>query len=224
MTSRKQVLLHLALGAAALAAVVPDRSAASESSAMTSTSSTAVAVAPRAAVRPHVLREHGRERIDDYYWLRDDTRQNPEVLAYLDAENAYTRATLASTEPLQARLYQELVGRLKQDEDTVPYFKHGYWYYRRFEAGQEYDRLYRRAGSMNAPEELLLDLNELAKGHDYFALGDWDVTPDGRLLVWTEDVVSRRQYTLHVRDLSTGGRAPDRIANCSADVVWGGIL
>ena len=175
---------------------------------------------PRAAIRPHPFKEHGRERIDNYYWLRDDTRQNPEVLAYLAAENAYTKAILAPTEALQATLYQELVGRLKQDDDSVPYFKNGFWYYRRFEAGNEYDRLYRRLGAMSAPEELLLDLNELARGHDYFQLGAWDVTPDGRLLAWAQDTVSRRQYTIHVRNLATGERSSETIANCSGEVVW----
>ena len=156
---------------------------------------------PMAATRPHRFVEHGRERVDDYYWLRDDTRKDPGMLAYLGAENAYTQAVLAPTEPLQAKLYQELVSRLKQDDDTVPFHKDGFWYYRRFESGKEYDRLYRRKGSMSAPEELLLDLNELAAGHDYFQLGAWDVTPDGRRLAWTEDTVSRRQYTIHLLDL-----------------------
>ena len=175
---------------------------------------------PRAAIRPHPFKEHGRERIDNYYWLRDDTRQNPEVLAYLASENAYTEAVLASTGPLRTKLFQELVGRLKADDDTVPYRKDGFWYYRRFETGQEYDRLYRRKGTMTAPEELLLDLPALAAGHDYFSLGSWDVTPDGRLLAWTEDTVSRRQHTLHVRDVSTGERLAEQIGNCSGDVVW----
>ncbi len=175
---------------------------------------------PIAAIRPHRFEEFGRERIDDYYWLRDDTRQNPEMLAYLAAENAYTQAVLAPTEPLQTRIYQELVGRLKQDDDTVPFRKDGFWYYRRFEAGQEYDRLYRRRGSMAAPEELLLDLNERARGHEYFALGGWSVTPDGQRIAWTEDTVSRRQYTLHVRDLATGELQAETIPNCADDVVW----
>lgn len=178
------------------------------------------ATPPRAAIRPHVFHEHGTERIDDYYWLRDDSRKDPEMLAYLAAENAYTQAVLAPTEPLQARLYQELVGRLKQDDDTVPFRKNGFWYYRRYESGQEYDRLYRRKGALDAPEELLLDLNQLARGHDYFRLGAWDVTPDGRLLVWTEDTVSRRQFAIHVLDLATGERLPDTIGNSSGEVVW----
>ncbi|MEO8196396.1 MAG: S9 family peptidase [Thermoanaerobaculia bacterium] len=177
-------------------------------------------VPPVAAIRPHVFREHGRERVDDYYWLRDDARSNPEMLAYLAAENAYTQAVLAPTAPLQTRLYQELVGRLKQDDDTVPYRKNGFWYYRRFETGQEYDRLYRRRGSMTGPEELLLDLNERARGLDYYALGGWDVSPDGGLLAWTEDTVSRRQYTIHLRDLASGEPRAETIANCAGEVVW----
>jgi oligopeptidase B len=177
-------------------------------------------VPPRAAIRPRRFKEHGRERVDDYYWLRDDSRRNPEMLAYLAAENAYTEAILAPTERLQEKLHQELASRLKQDDDTVPFRKNGFWYYRRFEAGKEYDRLYRRQGTMTAPEELLLDLPELARGHDYFSLGSWDVTPDGRLLAWTEDTVSRRQYTIHVRDLATGERFAETIGNCAGDVVW----
>lgn len=180
----------------------------------------AIAAPPIAAIRPHVFHEHGRERVDDYYWLRDDTRKDPGMLAYLAAENAYTQAVLAPTEPLQAKLYQELVGRLRQDDDTVPFHKDGFWYYRRFETGREYDRIYRRRGAMTAPEELLLDLNDRAKGHGYFALGGWSVTPDGRLFAWTEDIVSRRQYNLRVRDLATGEILADSIANCAGEVVW----
>ena len=176
---------------------------------------------PVAAIRPHdVVSPHGT-RIDPYYWLRDDTRQNPEMLAYLEAENAYTQAVLASTEPLQATLFAELAGRLQQDEDTLPYRRDGYWYYRRYETGREYDRLYRRKGSMTGPEELLLDLNELARGHEYFHLGAWDVSPDGTRLAWTEDTVSRRQFTLHLRDLTTGERFRETVANISAEVVLG---
>ena len=230
MPLRSRSLRPLPLVLALLAAAAPEAIARADSSAMTAPRATSPSPAdpaageaptpPIAAIRPHRLIEHGLERVDDYYWLRDDSRKDPAMLAYLAAENAYTQAVLAPTEALQASLYRELAGRLKPDEDTVPFRKHGFWYYRRFEAGSEYDRLYRRAGSMTAPEELLLDLNKLAAGHDYFALGDWDVTPDGRLLAWTEDTVSRRQYTIHVRDLATGERRRETIANCSGEVVW----
>jgi oligopeptidase B len=218
MPSRPLVYGLLPLVGLLLAPADPASAAAEEPPAMTSPPPRVVP--PRAAQRPHLFEEHGRERVDDYYWLRDDTRTNPEVLAYLAAENAYTKAVLAPTEPLQEKLYSELVGRLKQDDDTVPFRKNGYWYYRRFESGREYDRLYRRKGTLAAPEELLLDLNELAKGHGYFRLGSYDVTPDGRLLAWTQDTVSRRQFTIHVRDLATGERLRDTVANSSGEVVW----
>lgn len=195
-------------------------SGASAPSSSLATVSPAAPAPPVAPVRPHRFAEHGRERVDDYYWLRDDSRRDPEVLAYLAAENSYTQAVLAPTEPLQARLYQELAGRLKQDDDTVPYRKDGYWYYRRFEAGREYDRIYRRRDAPGAPEELVLDLNERAQGHDYYAVGGWSVSPNGELLAWTEDTVSRRQYTIRVRDLASGEVRADAIANCAGEVVW----
>jgi len=175
---------------------------------------------PVAAKRPHPMTLHGVTRVDDYYWLRDDSRSNPEVLDYLAAENAYTAAVLAPTDALQEKLYQELVGRLKQDDDTVPYRKHGDWFYRRYLSGQEYSLIARRRGSLTAPEEILLDLNARAAGHDFYALGDWAVTTDGRRLAWSEDTVSRRRYTLRVKDLTTGELLPDVIENTSGDVVW----
>ncbi len=192
-------------------ALAPARAAASE---------TASPRPPVAAKRPHPMTLHGITRVDDYYWLRDDTRSNPEVLAYLEAENAYTKAMLASTEPLQEKLYRELVGRLQQDDDSVPFRKNGYWYYRRYTAGKEYALLARRKGSLDAPEQSVLDLNARAAGHDFYALGDWAVTPDGRLLAWSEDTVSRRRYTVRVLDLASGALLPDAIENTSGDVVW----
>ncbi|MGE0641663.1 MAG: S9 family peptidase [Thermoanaerobaculia bacterium] len=173
----------------------------------------AVPTPPRAAVRPHVFHEHGNERVDEYYWLRDDSRKNPEVLAYLEAENAYTDAVLAPTRDLRRKLFEEMAGRVRQDDDSVPFRRDGYWYYRRFEAGSDYDRLYRRRGTLEAPEELLLDLNQRAAGHSYYHLGEWDVTRDGRVLAFSEDTVSRRQYTIRFRDLATGSLLPDEIVN-----------
>lgn len=192
-------------------ALAPARGAASE---------TSTPRPPVAAKRPHAMTLHGVTRVDDYYWLRDDTRSDPEVLAYLEAENAYTQAMLASTEPLQEKLYEELVGRLKQDDDSVPFHKNGYWYYRRYTTGKEYYLLARRKGSLETPEEVLLDLNARAAGHDFYALGDWAVTSDGRLLAWSEDTVSRRRYTVRVLDLASGTLLPDAIENTSGDVVW----
>ncbi|MEO8276158.1 MAG: S9 family peptidase [Thermoanaerobaculia bacterium] len=176
---------------------------------------------PVAGIRPHVFHERGHDRVDDYYWLRDDTRSSAEVLAYLNAENAYTKQALAPTEGLQARLYAELSGRVKQDDDTVPFHRDGYWYYRRFETGREYDQLHRRKAEMTAPEELVLDLDARAQGHDFYRVGAWDVTPDGKLLAWSEDIVSRRQYTIRVREIASGHELPETVPNCSGEVAWG---
>ena len=117
-------------------------------------------------------------REDEYYWLRDDKRENPEMLAYVKAENAYADAMLAHTKALETKVYDEIIGRLKQDDSTVPYLMNGYWYYRRFETGKEYPIYARRKGTKDAPEEILLDVNEMAKGHDFFEVGDIAISPD----------------------------------------------
>jgi oligopeptidase B len=180
----------------------------------------ATPVPPKAAARPHRIEENGHVRVDDYFWLRDDARKSPEVLAYLEAENAYTEAVLAPTKPLQEKIYSELVSRLKQDEDSVPFHKNGYWYYRGFEPGKDYERLYRRKGTMEAPEEILLDLNERARGHGFYRLGHYDVTLDGTRIAWSEDTVGRNQYAIRIRDLATAELHPETIENTSGDVVW----
>jgi oligopeptidase B len=121
---------------------------------------------PKAAVIPKKLEKFGRTRIDDYYWLRD--RSDPKVVAYLDAENAYTDAAMAHTKALQRALYDEIVGRIKQADTTAPVFDNGYYYSNRFEAGKQYPILLRKRGSLEAGEEILLDENALAEGHGYY--------------------------------------------------------
>ena len=178
---------------------------------------------PVAAVRPHRFEEFGNVRVDDYFWLRDDTRKNPEMLAYLEAENAWTDAVMAPTEPLQKKLFDEMVGRIKQDDDTVPFRKNGWWYYRRFETGQEYDRIFRRRGatlSTASPEELVLDTVERATGQSFYRLGGYDVTLDGARVVFSEDTVGRNQYAVRVKELATGAIASEVIENTSGQVVW----
>ena len=128
----------------------------------------------------------------------------PAVLAYLEAENAWREAGLAHLAPLTERLYQEFVGRIRQDDASVPYRKRGHWYYSRFEAGDEYSVHARRVGAIDAPEQVLLDQRERALGHEFYDLGGFDISRDERLLAWTEDTVGRRQYTLRFRDLVTG--------------------
>jgi oligopeptidase B len=177
-------------------------------------------VAPVAAIKPHTVTSPNGAREDDYYWLRDDERENPEVLGYLNAENAYTDAVLAHTKPLQEKLYGEMVGRIKQDDASVPYRLRGFWYYRRFETGSEYPIHCRRQGTLEAPESVLLNVNEMAKGHEFFQVAALAVSPDNRLLAWTEDDVGRRQYTLRIKNLQTGRLLADTITNIEAGIVW----
>jgi oligopeptidase B len=175
---------------------------------------------PVAAIRPREIRSPHGTRTDEYYWLRDDTRTDPEVLAHLQAENAYTDAILAPLVPLEDELFREIVGRIQQDDATVPYRKRGHWYYRRFESGDEYPLYARRPGSLDAPEQVMLDLDELAHGHEFYDVGELEVSPDNRLLAYAEDTVGRRQFTLRFKDLASGRVLPDAIANVEAAVAW----
>jgi oligopeptidase B len=176
---------------------------------------------PVAAQRPHVVSApFGATRDDEYYWLRDDSRENREVLDYLAAENAYADAVLAASAPLQERLYGEIVGRIQQDDASVPYRLRGYWYYTRYETGKDYPINARRPGTMEAPEEILFDQNAMAEGKAYFCLGDFEPSQDNRLLAWAEDDVGRRQYVLRVKDLRSGEVLPDRVDNIEPNLVW----
>jgi oligopeptidase B len=175
---------------------------------------------PRAAQIPHQVESPHGTRVDEYYWLRDDERKNPAMLAHLNAENAYTDHRLTPIQPLKQQLFKEIVGRIKQDDASVPYRKDGYWYYTRYETGKEYPIHARRAGTMEAPEQILLNVNEMAEGKDYFQVDEMEVSPNGQLLVWAEDEVGRRQYVLRFKDLASGTVLPDRIENAEPNMVW----
>ncbi|KGE53311.1 oligopeptidase B [Xanthomonas axonopodis pv. vasculorum] len=176
---------------------------------------------PDVAKHPHVVKApFGATRNDDYYWLRDDKREDKAMLAYLNAENAYTDKVMAPLKPLEEALYSEIVGRIKQDDASVPYRERGYWYYTRFETGKDYLIQARRKGSMEAPEEILLDVNRMAQGKGYFSVGGAAVSHDNRILAWTDDAVGRRQYTIRFKNLETGELYPDTVEGVSANVVW----
>jgi oligopeptidase B len=178
-------------------------------------------IAPDVEPRPHVVRTpFGASREDEYYWLRDDSRSDPAMLAYLAAENAHADAAMAPLQALQERLYQEIVGRIKQDDSSVPYRERGWWYYTRYETGQDYPIHARRRGSMDAAEEILLDVNAMAAGKEYFSVGDFAISQDNAQLAWAEDAVGRRQYTIRFRDLSTGVERAERIDGVAANLVW----
>lgn len=159
---------------------------------------------PDAERREHVVRAPGGERVDPYYWIRDDAREDPDVLALLEAENAYTDTVLAGSQPLIETLEREMRERIPGDQQGAPWFDGGWWYYVRWVEGGEYPVYARRRGSMDAAEQILLDGNALAEGEDYFGIGGWDVSPDGKRLLWLQDVVGRRQFRMFVKDLETG--------------------
>ena len=165
-----------------------------------------------------VLTAHGDSRTDPYYWLNE--RENPEVIAYLKAENRYLDTVMASTRTSQEQLFNELVGRIRQDDASVPYPDNGYYYYSRYETGKEYPVYCRRKGSMDAPEEVLVNVNELAKGFSYCSVAGLAVSPDNRVLAYSIDTVSRRKYEIRLKDLATGADLPDRIPETTGEVAW----
>jgi oligopeptidase B len=172
---------------------------------------------PVARQIPKVDTLHGEVRVDDYFWLREKT--NPEVTAYLEAENAYTTQKMKHTEALQDKLYQEMLGRIKETDLSVPVFDTGWWYYSRTEQGKNYPIFCRKRGSLSAPEEVYLDQNALAEGKKFHALGGVDVSPDGETLLYLEDLTAFREYTLYVKDLTTG-KIVDQIANVWNGTAW----
>src|SRR5258708_37102234 len=175
---------------------------------------------PVAPMRPHIVASPRGERIDPYYWLRDDERTNPEVLAYLAAENAYRERCSAPIKPFENALYEEIVARLKQDDSTVPYRLHGYWYHTRFEPAKEHPIFARRKDTLEAPEEIMLDANELAVGHDYYQIGALEVSPDSTWLAFCEDTVGRRRYALRFKNLRTGEILVTAIPDVESDLAW----
>ncbi len=173
---------------------------------------------PRAEARPTELEKHGHVRVDPYYWLRE--RDNPEVIAYLEAENAYLDGVLGHTDAMQGELFDEIVGRIKQDDESVPYEDGGYYYYWRYPEGGEYRIYARRQGSLDAPEQVMVDGNQMAEGHEFFSLRGLDASPGHDLLAYAVDTVGRRKYTLKFRDLATGRDLPDTIAEVTGNGAW----
>ena len=174
--------------------------------------------APRALKKPKTLRIHGDTRIDDYYWLNE--RENEEVIRYLEAENEYKDKMMAHLKPFQDKLYKEIVARIKPDDQSVPYRDNGYFYIASYEKGKEHPVYSRKKSSLEAPEEIMLDENELAKPHSYYQIGSRSVSPDNRLLAFGEDTVSRRIYTLRFKNLETGEMLEDTIPGTSGTAAW----
>ncbi|AHJ29805.1 Protease II [Nodularia spumigena CCY9414] len=174
---------------------------------------------PIAEQQPEVLELHSDRRIDNYFWMND--LENPKVTAYLEAENAYTAAMMEHTEALQTQIYNEMLARIKETDLSVPFRKDEYYYYSRTEEGKGYSIHCRKKGSLEAPEEVLIDENELAKGHDFFELGVFDVSPNHQILAYSFDTSGSEQYTLYFLDLNTHQLYPETIAETYFSFAWG---
>jgi len=167
---------------------------------------------------PHTLTAHDEDRVDEYYWLRE--RENPEVISYLENENAYTETMMAPTKDLQETLFQEMIGRIEKDDSSVPVFSRGFWYYTRFIEGGEYAIHCRRKGTMEAPEEVMFDGNAMGEGLGYFALTGIRISSDNKTAAYAVDTVGRRKYIWHFRDLATGQDHGETIADMAANGTW----
>ncbi|OYQ40556.1 oligopeptidase B [Flavobacterium cyanobacteriorum] len=175
---------------------------------------------PKAAVKPKKLEKHGDVRIDNYYWLNE--RENPEVIDYLKKENEYYQKMTAHTKEFQKALFEEMKGRIKEDDASVPYFYNGYYYITRFEKGKDYPVYSRKKGSLSAKEEIMFDCNEMAKGHSYFHMAGLSVSEDNQWVAFGVDLVSRRQYTIQIKNLATGEILPVKIENTTGGSTWAG--
>ncbi|MCI0920005.1 S9 family peptidase [Sphingobacterium rhinopitheci] len=181
------------------------------------------ATPPIADVKPYTRIIHGDTVVDNYYWMNDYFKKGDDstnVIKYLEAENAYTATMMKSTEPLQARLFEEMKSRIKEKDESVPYFKNGYYYYNKTEEGKQYYKICRKKGDLNAPEEVLLDVDKMAEGLPYFALGGYSISPDNKLMAYSVDTVSRREYVIQVRNLETGEILKDRISRTEGSATW----
>ncbi len=178
---------------------------------------------PLAEKKPKELVAHGDTRLDPYYWMNDYFKKGPDstkVVEYLTAENKYYDTMMAGTRDLQEKLYNEMKGRIKDKDESVPVFKNGYFYYTRTVEGKDYYVSCRKKGSLDAPEEIMLDVNAMAEGHNYFSVGGSSVSPDNKLLAYGVDTMSRREYTIYIKNLETGEIYKDAISRTQSDPTW----
>jgi len=181
------------------------------------------AKAPVAAIKPHQRILHGDTVVDNYYWMIDYFKKGPDstkVVDYLKAENKYLDTMMSGSKAFREDLFKELKGRIKEKDESVPVFKNGYFYYSRTEDGKQYYKYCRRKGSLDAKEEILADVDEMAKGHAYYSASGFSISPDNKLMAYGVDEVSRRQYTLHIKNLETGAVLTDAIQNTEGEAVW----
>ncbi len=175
-------------------------------------------VPPKAKKIAKNLEFHGDVRVDNYYWMNN--RDDAEVTDYLNQENEYNQKMTEHTRDFQQRLFEEMKARIKEDDESVPYKLNGYWYLTRFETGKDYPIYSRKKGELEAPEELLFDVNEMAEGFEYYSLGGLNVSPDNKMVAFGVDTLSRRKYTIQIKDLQTGEIYPDKIENATGGSTW----
>lgn len=174
--------------------------------------------APQAKRIEEKLEKHTDVRLDHYFWLND--RENPEVIDYLNSENEYNEEMTAHTKAFQQKLFEEMKGRIKEDDESVPYKLNGYWYITRYEKGKDYPIYSRKKENLKAPEEILFNVNEMAKGFDYYSLGGINVSPDNKLVAFAVDNVSRRKYTIRIKNIETGELLPEKIETTTGGSTW----
>ena len=181
------------------------------------------AKAPIAEKKEHWRNIHGDKVLDNYYWMYDFFGKGPDstkVVDYLKAENSYLDNVMAKTKQFQADLFTEMKNRIKEKDESVPVFKNGYFYYTRTEDGKQYYKYCRKKGTLSAPEEVLLDVDKMAEGHAYYAASGYDISEDNRFMAFGVDLVSRRQYTIYIKDLVSGVMLKDAIENTEGDPCW----
>ncbi|GAK95214.1 protease II [Nonlabens ulvanivorans] len=175
-------------------------------------------LAPIAKKIPHVHEAHGHQRIDNYHWMTQ--RDAPEVIDYLNQENDYYEKMSAHTKQLKDDLFEEIKSRINEDDESVPYFWNGYWYYTKMKKGESYPFYYRKKESLSNEEELLFNVNEMALGHDFYQLTGMSVSPDNNMISYGVDIVGRRQYTIYVKDLLTQEVMPQSLELTTGGAVW----
>jgi len=185
----------------------------------------AVSCTSKVEVKPPVAKKiakeltiHGDTRIDNYYWMNN--REDPEVIAHLEAENAYKDSVMKHTEPLQEKLFEEIKSKIKQEDESVPYKENGYYYYSRTVPEKEYYLVCRKKETLEAAEEVLLDVNKMAEGYEFYALGGSEISPDNKILAYSVDTLSRRNYTIYFKNLETGELLPDAIPLTAGGATW----
>ncbi|MCH1484848.1 MAG: S9 family peptidase [Flavobacteriaceae bacterium] len=175
-------------------------------------------IEPRAEKTNKIITAHNHERIDEFYWLNE--RGNPKVIDYLNSENDYRNSYIKDYKGLENELFEEIKSRIKEDDSSVPYLDNGYYYYTRFEKGKQYPIYCRKKDNLKNDEEILIDVNKMSQGHEYFRIGGIDISPNNKIMAYSVDTISRRLYTVHFKNLETGEKNTHTISNTSGGVSW----